>query len=75
MEIIASVLWKQEYEEYDKSVSFFVNGLQVKEVRLTPNCIPVKIRIPISEGSALTILTNRISQYGGGVGIGNITVQ
>lgn len=64
-----------DYEQLDKSVSFFVDGKKVKEVNLEAECLPKKILIPISYGLQLKIMTNGNSWHEGCIGIGNIVVK
>ena len=63
-------------EEYAKSVSFIVDGKIVDTIRIEPDSLPKKVRIPLEYGLQLKIMVNEID--GGkmsGLGIGNITIQ
>lgn len=70
------VIGHTDYVEYDKSISFFVDGKLVEEVTLEAECLPKKVSIPVSYGLQLKILVNGSkSSKEGNVGIGNITVN
>ena len=69
--IVECVVGHAGYENLSKSVSFFINGLQVKEVKLWPGDAPVKVRFPVSDADYLDIVVNGT----GHIGIANITVE
>ena len=63
-------------EEYAKSVSFIVDGKIVDTIRIEPDSLPKKVRIPLKYGLQLKIMVNEIDDGKmSGVGIGNITIQ
>lgn len=63
-------------EEYAKSVSFIVDGKIVDTIRIEPDSLPKKVRIPLKYGLQLKIMVNKIDDGKmSGVGIGNITIQ
>ena len=62
------------YQNYEKTVSFIVDGKVVREVTLEPQCMPQKVSIPVQYGLQLKIQTG--SEYGNQyIGIGNMTVK
>lgn len=64
------------FEEYAKSVSFIVDGKIVDTIRIEPDSLPKKVRIPLKYGLQLKIRVNDIDDGKmSGVGIGNITVK
>lgn len=63
-------------DEYAKSVSFIVDGKIVDTIRIEPDSLPKKVRIPLKYGLQLKIMVNQLDDGKmSGVGIGNITVQ
>lgn len=62
------------YQGYEKTVYFIVDGKVVQEVTLEPECLPKKVSIPVQYGLQLKIQTGE----GSGaqrIGIGNMTVR
>ena len=57
------------YANYDRTVSFIVDGKVVKEFELDAECLPKKVSIPLKYGLQLKIVA------GDCVGIGNMTVE
>lgn len=63
-------------EEYAKSVSFIVDGKIVDTIRIEPDSLPKKVRVPLKYGLQLKIMVNELDDGKmSGVGIGNITIQ
>ena len=63
-------------EEYAKSISFIVDGKIVDTIRIEPDSMPKKVRIPLKYGLQLKIMVNELDDGKmSGVGIGNITIQ
>jgi len=63
-------------EQYAKSVSFIVDGKIVDTIRIEPDSLPKKVRIPLKYGLQLKIMVNDLNDGKmSGVGIGNITIQ
>lgn len=61
-------------QDYEKTVSFIMDGKVIQEVTLEPQCMPKKVSIPVQYGLQLKIQTG--SEYGNQyIGIGNMTVR
>lgn len=61
-------------QDYEKTISFVVDGKIIQEVTLEPQCMPKKVSIPVQYGLQLKIMTN--DNYGNwDIGIGDMTVR
>ena len=62
-------------QEYDKTVSFVVDGKTIKTLVLEAECLPKEVSIPLNYGLQLKISTNTNSWVADFVGIAEMTVE
>ncbi len=59
------------WEDYDKTVSFIVDGKTIKTIELEKQCLPKKVSIPVKYGLQLKIKPSEM----GKIGVGEIIVK